>query len=255
MPRTARKKSSTNFYHVVGKGINHEFIFNQNREKNNFKRLLAKYLEKYGVKIYAYVVMTTHFHLLIYADLKVLSGYMAIVLAEFAEYYNYKHNRNGHVFQNRFHSECIEDSKYFWNCLRYIHMNPVQASIVNNPLVYRFSSINEYEKEKNKIIDPEAIKLYKDNFQDFEEFIQFHDRTSKSIVLDIPDEIEIQREKAAMSILKQEARLAGATDHREVLENIDLRTKYKEILRKELKISKSKTEQLYQYVKRCIIEE
>lgn len=134
-------------------------------------------------------------------------------------------------------------------------MNPVQASIVNNPLVYRFSSINEYEKEKNKIIDPEAIKLYKDNFQDFEEFIQFHDRTSKSIVLDIPDEIEIQREKAAMSILKQEARLAGATDHREVLENIDLRTKYKEILRKELKISKSKTEQLYQYVKRCIIEE
>ena len=88
MPRAARMKSSTNLYHVIGRGINSERIFNQTREKNNFKRLLIKYQEKYEVEIYSYVVMSTHFHLLLRADLKVMSGYLASVLAEFAEYYN-----------------------------------------------------------------------------------------------------------------------------------------------------------------------
>src|SRR5699024_7398762 len=151
MPRAARMKSGTNFYHVIGRGINSERIFNQTREKNNFKRLLVKYQEKYEVEIYSYVVMSTHFHLLLRADLKVMSGYLASVLAEFAEYYNYKHNRNGHVFQNRFKSECVETAQYFWNCMRYIHMNPVNANIVKNPLKYRFSSLKEYETEKNQI--------------------------------------------------------------------------------------------------------
>ena len=137
MPRTARMKSSTDFYHVIARGINHERIFNQPREKNNFIRILKKYLKKYDVELYAYVIMSTHFHLLIHSELEVLSGYLAIVLAEFAEYYNYKHNRNGHVFQNRFKSECVENMQYFWNCIRYIHMNPVDANLVKNPMKYK----------------------------------------------------------------------------------------------------------------------
>ena len=82
--------------------------------------------------------MSTHFHILLRADLKLLSHYMASVLAEFAEYYNFKHNRNGHVFQDRFKSECVETGQYFWNCMRYIHMNPVNANIVKHPLNYNF---------------------------------------------------------------------------------------------------------------------
>ena len=75
MPRTARMKSSTDFYHVIARGINHERIFNQPREKNNFIRILKKYLKKYDVELYAYVIMSTHFHLLIHSELEVLSGY------------------------------------------------------------------------------------------------------------------------------------------------------------------------------------
>ena len=253
MPRTARKRSSTDIYHVIGRGINRERIFNQTREKNNFKRLLEKHLEKYGVEIYAYVIMSTHFHLLIRADLKFLSGYIAIVLAEFAEYYNYKHNRNGHVFQNRYKSECVEDSRYFWNCMRYIHMNPVNANIAKNPLKYSFSSMKEYETEKTKIIHPNALKMYKAEFIDFDEYLEFHKKNHRNVFIDVPEEVEVQRKKIALAMLEQDAHVHNAGTAKEIIEDKNLREKYKEKLQAELNISKRKTEQLYRYVKRCII--
>lgn len=253
MPRTARKKSCTDIYHGIGRGINHERIFNQTREKNNFIRLLKKYLEKYAVEIYAYAIMSTHFHLILRADLKVMSGYLASVLAEFAEYYNYKHGRNGHVFQNRFISECIEDSRYFWNCIRYVHMNPVNANIVKNPLKYRFSSLSEYQMEKDQILHPAAIKMYKEFFSDFEEYIHFHEKNDKNIFLDIPGEIEAQQKKVAMDILIQETYVRGLGSPKELLEEKELRRAYMTKIIQDLGISKTRAQRLYRIIKRGII--
>ncbi len=254
MPRTARQKSATDTYHVIARGINREFIFKQKREKNNFIRLLLKHLENRDIEIFAYVIMSTHFHILIRTDLKLLSNYLAIVLAEFAEYYNYKHNRNGHVFQDRFRSECVETEKYFWNCLRYIHMNPVNANLVKSPLNYNFSSLKEYETEKSRIIHPKAIEIYKSEFTDFEDYLDFHSKGQKQVFMDIPEEVEAQLLKAALTILRQEAHLKGFEGPFEIIEDLELRRQYKEQLQNELKISKAKTERLYRNVKSCIIE-
>lgn len=253
MPRTARIRSSTDMYHVIARGINKEPIFKQKREKNNFIRLLLKHLKDRDIEIYAYVIMSTHFHILIHVDLKLLSNYLAIVLAEFAEYYNYKHNRNGHVFQDRFKSECVETEQYFWNCLRYIHMNPVNANLVNDPLNYDFSSLKEYDTEKSKIIHPKAIKIYKSKFADFEDYFDFHNKGAKHVFIDIPEEVEMQLLKAAMTILKQEAHLCGMEGPYEIIEDRKLREQYKVRLRKELKLTKAKTDRLYLDVKSCII--
>ena len=253
MPRTARRRSNTDFYHVIARGINKEPIFKQKREKNNFLRLLLKHLKDREIEIYAYAVMSTHFHILLRADLKLLSNYMAIVLAEFAEYYNFKHNRNGHVFQDRFKSECVEEQQYFWNCIRYIHMNPVNANVVKAPLNYNFSSLKEYETEKCRIIHPKAIELYQAKFTDFEDFLDFHDKSVKQIFTDVPEEMEIQFMQAARRLLEQEAHLRGLSESRELLEDIELRNLYKEKLQKELNITKAKSERLYRMVKSCII--
>lgn len=247
------KKSAGDFYHVIARGINKEAVFKQKREKNNFLRLLEKHLKDHDIQIYAYVIMSTHFHILIHVDLKILSHFMAIVLAEFAEYYNYKHNRNGHVFQDRFRSECVETEAYFWNCLRYIHMNPVHAKIAKNPMNYQFSSLKEYAAEKNRIIHPDALKLYKSKFGDFEESLEFHDRGQKQVFIDIPEEVEAQLNSAALVYLKQEARRRGLEDYRMILEEKKYREEYKELIRSQLKISKAKTERLYHSVKSCII--
>lgn len=254
MPCTARKRSSTDLYHVIARGINREPIFKQKREKNNFIRLLLKHLKDRDIEIYAYAIMSTHFHILIRVDLKLLSSYLAIVLAEFAEYYNFKHNRNGHVFQDRFKSECVETSQYFWNCIRYIHMNPVNAHVVKTPENYTFSSLKEYETRKSRIIHSKAIEIYQSEFVDFEEFLDFHQKIQKQIFIDVPEEVEMQFEKAALRLLNQEAHLNGVEEPREIIENIETRRQYKNKLQTELRISKAKSERLYRYVKSCIME-
>lgn len=254
MPRTARKRSSTDLYHVIARGINKEPIFKQKREKNNFIRLLLKHLKDHDIEIYAYVIMSTHFHILIRVDLKLLSHYLAIVLAEFAEYYNFKHYRNGHVFQDRFKSECVETEQYFWNCVRYIHMNPVNANIVKTPLNYDFSSLKEYETGKSRIITPKAMEFYRSEFSGFQEFLKFHTKTQKQIFIDVPEEVEIQLLKAALYILDQEAYLNGFDESRELLESYEMRCRYKEKLQEELKVSKAKSERLYRCIKSCIIK-
>ena len=70
MPRKPREKSSTGIYHVTNRGINKLPIFNSNRGKTRFQNLLKKYKEEYDVQIYAYCIMSNHFHLLIKADLE-----------------------------------------------------------------------------------------------------------------------------------------------------------------------------------------
>lgn len=160
MPRKRRKESSTGFYHVIARGINKELIFNQTREKVYLKKILKEFLSEHSVEIYAYCIMSNHVHLIIKSEIQELSIYMAKCLAKYAEYYNYKHKRNGHVFQNRFKSECIETSKYYWNCLRYIHLNPLKANQVKSITNYKYSSILEYKKKDPQLIDKNALEAF-----------------------------------------------------------------------------------------------
>lgn len=180
MPRQRRKKSSTGVYHVIAKGINREQIFNQPREKLYLKRILEEFLSNYDVEIYAYCIMSNHVHLIIKSEFQELSMYMAICLAKYAEYYNYKHKRNGHVFQNRFKSECIESSQYFWNCLRYIHLNPLKANQTKNIVDYKYSSMSEYKKMNSKILHKNALDIFGKRFEDWEDFINFHYKSPKA---------------------------------------------------------------------------
>ena len=121
---------------------------------------------------------------------------------------------------------------------RHIHMNPVNANVVKAPLNYNFSSLKEYETEKCRIIHPKAIELYQAKFTDFEDFLDFHDKSVKQIFTDVPEEMEIQFMQAARRLLEQEAHLRGFSESRELLEDIELRNLYKEKLPKKNNNSK-----------------
>ena len=94
-----RQESSTGMYHVMVKGINKERIFNQQREKSYLIKIILKHLELFKVEIYSYSIMSNHAHFIIRSEIQILSRFMAAVLSEYALYYNFKHQRNGHVFQ------------------------------------------------------------------------------------------------------------------------------------------------------------
>lgn len=244
MPRKRRRESSTMFYHVIVKGINNEDIYRQQREKIYFKKKILKYLKKYDVELYAYCIMSNHAHLIIKAQLPVLSAFMAVVLAEYAVYYNYKHHRNGHVFQNRFVSECIETESYYWNCLRYIHMNPVKAKMVKEPVHYRYSNLAEYKLDTPGMIHADALVRYKNKFDNYKQFETFHKERYLGIFADVREEVTAQKKESALLIAEQVFDEYPLQLFVQIFEENEVKKVYISRLVKILKISKKEAEKI-----------
>lgn len=213
MPRRARRESATGFYHIVSRGLNRENIFGEKREKTRFLNLLKDNLKDCNIEIYAYCVMSNHFHLLAKAEKEIMPIFMAKVLGRYAKYYNYKHNRTGYVFENRYNTQCIEDERYFWSCLRYIHMNPVKA-----------------------------LKLYEEKFKDGTSIGTFHQEKDENVFLDTEEEEYRQYVELAWKILwnmQEQRQLQGL----EILQFVESRVQFENAVKEKLGVSKS-------YVKR-----
>lgn len=154
MARKAREKSISNIYHIMMRGINHQNIFDDTNDFFRFEGILMELTRPSqkdvnnpsitACEIYAYVFMNNHFHLLLKPiDLTVGEVVKSLACA-YVGYYNKRNNRIGHLFQDRYKSEPVEDDEYFITLLRYIHQNPVKAHMVAKPELYLFSSWNEY---------------------------------------------------------------------------------------------------------------
>lgn len=168
MPRVARYLLNTSFFHVMVQGINKEEIFRESKDKEKYLSIINKYKETYNIVVLAYCVMKNHTHILIYCEnITQLSTFMKIVNTTYARHYNLKYSRIGYVFRDRFLSEPIYDERYLYTCINYIHLNPVEAGIVEKSEEYRYSSYREYinnsgitkEKEFKKHVDLENYVL------------------------------------------------------------------------------------------------
>lgn len=102
--------------------------------------------------IYAYCILDNHLHLLIREGKQNISEIMKRIEDRYALYYNKKYERTGHLFQARFPSEPVNDSRYFFTLLRYIHRNPVKALESKTPEAYPYCSWNEYVGHPSNLI-------------------------------------------------------------------------------------------------------
>ena len=149
MPREARNFYNGNLYHIMSQGINKEDIFYNDIYKKLYIKLMYDNANTQKIKILSYCIMKNHVHLLLnIKNVKDMSDFMKIINMKYAMIYNKRERRVGVVFRNRYESELIYNEEYFYNCVRYIHNNPVKAGIVKNAKEYRFSSANDYSLEK-----------------------------------------------------------------------------------------------------------
>ncbi|MBE6083282.1 MULTISPECIES: transposase [Tissierellales] len=162
MSRKAREKSSTGIYHVILRGINGQIIFKDNEDYKKLIQTINEYKEISGYEIYAFCLMNNHIHLLMKEGKEDLGIVFRRIGASYVYWYNRKYKRRGHLFQDRYKSEPVEDDKYFLTVLRYIHQNPIKAGIETNISKYPWSSYNEYLGKEN-ICD---IKFALDFFAD-----------------------------------------------------------------------------------------
>lgn len=141
--RTRRLQSESGYYHVVARGTGRQLIFEDDDDRLRLVSVLRVSAATYGCSIIAWCLMGNHFHLLIHAPLESMSLFMRQVCGGYAQWFNLRHQRTGHLFQGRFKSQPIDGDAYFLQAVRYIHLNPSAAGIAAFD-DYRWSSFGEY---------------------------------------------------------------------------------------------------------------
>ncbi|WP_416198655.1 MAG: Y1-Tnp domain-containing protein [Sporanaerobacter sp.] len=171
MPRGPREKSESGIYHVMLRGIDKRKIFLSDEDCEKFLDNVEKAMEKSEFTIYGYCLMGNHVHLLIKTGTEDIGDTVKRIAVGYVQYFNIKYGRTGHLFQNRFRSEPVDDDLYFRTVLRYIHQNPVKAGIVKKLSDYKWSSYREYFMNKNRLIDTSLAMEYFGGRETFEKYM------------------------------------------------------------------------------------
>lgn len=160
MPRQARVKGEFSIYHVIQRGNEKKSIFLSDEDRSRFIEILVNMKKKYNFLLYAYCLMDNHIHLMIDDNGNDISKIVKSINISYAQYFNRIYSRCGHLFQDRFKSEMVNNEGYLFELSRYIHNNPVRAGIVKKPHEYFWSSFNIYtgrNKDYCGLIDKRRI--------------------------------------------------------------------------------------------------
>jgi putative transposase len=147
MPKYARKNllADSLLYHVYNRSNAKATIFRCDQDYQHFKRILLHYVMEFSLKIYHWVIMPTHYHLLLeIAEPVLLSKALGGIALAYTQYYHKKYNSCGYLWQGRFQSRPIQRQPYLFFCGRYIERNPVKAGIVEFAQQYPYSSAPYY---------------------------------------------------------------------------------------------------------------
>lgn len=165
---TRRARESGEFLHIIMRGIGRQILFEDDADRQKYLLLLEKYRTANIISLLAYCLMENHIHLLLRDSEGNISGFMKQMGVSYAQYYNRKYERVGHLFQDRYKSEVVDEEEYLLTAFRYILNNPVKAGMCSAD-EYAWSSYQEYGKQSaltdtklfgELIGDKKALKLF-----------------------------------------------------------------------------------------------
>ncbi|MCP3740107.1 transposase [Rossellomorea sp. BNER] len=140
MGRKRRVWSPDHFYHISARGNRRDLLFQDEKDFQAFSHILTSLYETTLFETASYCFMTNHYHMQIRSPNTPISQLMAHINKKYATYFNSRYNLTGHVFENRYYGEPIKGIISVLKVSRYIHLNPVEANIVTEPSLYRWSS-------------------------------------------------------------------------------------------------------------------
>jgi len=140
MTRPLRIEFNGALYHVTTRGNARQAIFLSGEDFTNFLSTLSSVVKRYHFLLHAYCLMDNHYHLLVETPEGNLSKGMRQLNGLYAQHFNQKHQRVGHLLQGRYHSILVDKENYLLELCRYIVLNPVRAGMVKEPKDYRWSS-------------------------------------------------------------------------------------------------------------------
>ncbi len=140
MARPLRPAYPGAIYHITVRGVERRRIFMDDRDREGFLGLLADVVARFEWRCHAYCLMTNHFHLVVETPLGNVSAGMKQLNGVYAQAFNRRHGRRGHLYEDRFHTTLVETEAHLLELTRYVPANPVRARLCRAPGQWRWSS-------------------------------------------------------------------------------------------------------------------
>jgi putative transposase len=165
MARKPRIEFEGAFYHVITRGNQRQKIFRDEEDFGKYLELLSRYKALYKYRLYAYVLMTNHVHLLVETGQAPLSKILQGINQSYTGRFNRKYRTVGHLFQGRYKAILCDRDSYLLSLVKYIHLNPVRARMVRTPEEYRWSSHRSYIKPgvKGMVDEDQVLRMFSEN--------------------------------------------------------------------------------------------
>jgi len=180
MPRRHRFVVDDAYYHILNRGNNKKRIFEEEKDYEQFLKIMTIYFADARIEIIHYALMPNHYHLIVkIKDRESLKRSLQQLNQGYGRYYRKKYGGVGYFWQGRYKSFLIESGKYLLECGIYIELNPVRAGLAEKPEYYKWSSYQLYgEGKENRIItlSPEyegLAQTKEDRMQAYREMLKF----------------------------------------------------------------------------------
>ncbi|MBN1506203.1 MAG: transposase [Sedimentisphaerales bacterium] len=146
MARLLRVEYEGALYHVTARGNERRAIFLDDKDRVRFVSKLAETAETYHLRLYAYVLMSNHYHLVVCTPRGNLSAAMQQFQSSYTTWFNCRHGRSGHLYGGRYKARLVEGDEYLLSLTRYVHLNPVRVgSVSKKPLAEKVKLLRGYE--------------------------------------------------------------------------------------------------------------
>ncbi|MGD9598061.1 MAG: transposase [Steroidobacteraceae bacterium] len=144
MPRPLRLHVNGGFYHVILRGNHREAVFRTREDRMLLSELVAETIDLHRMRIHAFCWMTNHMHFLVEVSDAPLGPAMRHVASRYARTSQWHRETTGHLFERRYRAILVDSERYLCELLRYIHLNPVRAGVVADPVEYEWSGHRAY---------------------------------------------------------------------------------------------------------------
>ena len=151
LPRKKRVWYPGATYHVMSRGNRRTAIYKDKADYCHFLDIISMTMKEHAFRVHSICMMTNHFHMEIETSDTELWRIMQKIKSVYAEEFNHRHKYTGHLFEGRYAASLIEDERYFLEVSRYIHLNPVKAMMVREPLMYKYSSYSLYVSGETEV--------------------------------------------------------------------------------------------------------
>jgi putative transposase len=140
MPRSPRLDCECVLNHVFARGVDKRPVYLDETDRQNYLELLGKVVVQFQWLCLAFCLMQNHVHLLVLTPLGNLSEGVQRLHGQYAQTFNRRHDRRGHLFESRFGAVPVLSDRQLWTVAAYIANNPVEAGLCDRPEFWRWSS-------------------------------------------------------------------------------------------------------------------